>query len=164
MKILGKISIIGLLVMGTTLATTAFAQGSYEQFKGEIDLIRAMAELGREVIVERNMQLSPEESNKFWPVYDDYRAAIDKVNDRRVKLITDYADSYVSGSLSDDKALRLLNEFLSIEKARLKVKKRYVPRFKRVLPPKKAVRFFQVDNKLDTIVNIELAAGVPLVQ
>lgn len=164
MKILTKISAVGLLFIGTALATTVFAQGSYDEFKDEIELTRAIAELGREVIIERNMQLSGEESNKFWPVYDDYRAAIDKVNNRRVKLITDYADSYVSGSLTDDKALGLLNEFLSIERTRLKVKKRYVPRFKKALPPKKVVRFFQVDNKLDTLVNVELAAEIPLVQ
>ncbi|MFQ5760905.1 MAG: transcriptional regulator [Acidiferrobacterales bacterium] len=164
MKILGKSSIIGLLFIGATLATTVYAQGSYEQFKGEIELTRAMAQLGREVIVERNMQLNREDSNKFWPVYNDYRGAIDKVNDRRIKLITSYADSYNSGNLSDDKALGLLNEFLSIEKARLKVKKKYVPRFKKVLPPKKVVRFFQVDNKLDAIVKMEMARNIPLVQ
>jgi hypothetical protein len=110
------------------------------------------------------MQLNREDSNRFWPVYNDYRAAIGKVNDRRIKLITSYADSYNSGNLSDDKALSLLDEFLSIEKARLKVKKKYVPRFKKVLPPKKVVRFFQVDNKLDAVVKLEMARNIPLVQ
>lgn len=164
MKIFGKIVAIGLLFVGVTSGAAVFAQDSYEEFKDEIELVRAIAQLGREVIVERNMQLNREDSNKFWPVYDDYRAAMGKVNDRRLKLITNYADSYVSGNLSDDKALGLLNEFLSVEKARLKVKRKYVPRFKKVLPAKKVVRFFQVDNKLDAIVNMELAAEIPLMQ
>lgn len=164
MKILVKISTIGLLFIGATLATTVFAQSSYEEFKEEIELMREISQIGREIIVERNMQLSTEESQKFWPVYEDYMRAMAKVNDRRVKLITDYADSYVSESLSDKEALRLLTEFMSMERARLKVKRQYLPKFKKVLPPKKVVRFFQVDNKLDTLINIELASEIPLVR
>jgi hypothetical protein len=164
MTTFGKIVAIGLLFVGATLATTVFAQGTYEQFEEEIELMREISQIGREIIVEKNMQLSTEESQKFWPVYEDYMGAMAKVNDRRVKLITDYADRYVSESLSDKEALRLLSEFLSMEKARLKVKRQYVPRFKKILPPKKVVRFFQVDNKLDSLVNIELAAEIPLVQ
>ena len=163
-KIFGKIVVISLLFIGATPGAAVFAQDSYEQFKEDIELARAIAQLGREVIVERNMQLNKEDSNRFWPVYNDYQAAIGKVNDRRIKLITSYADSYNSGNLSDDKALGLLDEFLSIEKARLKVKKKYVPRFKKVLPPKKVVRFFQVDNKLDAMVKLEMARNIPLVQ
>jgi hypothetical protein len=163
-KIFGKIVVISLLFIGATPGAAVFAQDSYEQFKEDIELARAIAQLGREVIVERNMQLNKEDSNRFWPVYNDYQAAIGKVNDRRIKLITSYADSYNSGNLSDDKALALLDEFLSIEKARLKVKKKYVPRFKKVLPPKKVVRFFQVDNKLDAMVKLEMARNIPLVQ
>lgn len=164
MKIFAKIVVISLLFIGATPGAVVFAQDSYEQFKEDIELARAIAQLGREVIVERNMQLNREDSNRFWPVYNDYQAAIGKVNDRRIKLITSYADSYNSGNLSDDKALGLLDEFLSIEKARLKVKKKYVPRFKKVLPPKKVVRFFQVDNKLDAMVKLEMARNIPLVQ
>ena len=164
MKILAKISIVCLFFVGATLATTVFAQGAYEEFKEEIELMREISQIGREIIVERNMQLSTEESQKFWPVYEGYMSAMAEVNDRRVKLITDYADSYVSESLSDKKALRLLSEFLSMERARLKVKRQYVPKFKKVLPPKKVVRFFQVDNKLDSLINIEMAAEIPLVR
>ncbi len=76
MKIFGKIVVIGLFFIGATLGAAVFAQDSYEQFKEEIELTRAIAQLGREVIVERNMQLSREDSNRFWPVYNDYRAAI----------------------------------------------------------------------------------------
>ncbi len=164
MTTLKQILTISLFLFGATAGTSVSAQGSYEQFKEEIELMQEIAQIGREVIVERNIQLSQQESQKFWPVYDGYRGAMAKVNDRRVKLITDYADSYVSENLSDEEALRLLSEFLSIEKARLKVKRQYVSRFKKVLPSKKVVRFFQVDNKLDAIVNMELAAEIPLVQ
>lgn len=164
MKILAKILVIGLFFIGATSSTTVFAQDTYEEFKGEIALTRAMVQLGRDAIVDMNMQLNTQDSNKFQPVYNDYRAAIEKVNNRRVKLITDYADSYNSGNLSDEEASRLLNEFLAIEKARLKVKKKYVARFKKVLPPKQVALFFQVDNKLDVIVNMEMARSIPLMQ
>jgi hypothetical protein len=61
-------------------------------------------------------------------------------------------------------AEKLLNDYLSIEKARLDVKAKYIPRFRKVMPPKKVARFFQVDNKLDALINADLASQIPLVR
>ena len=62
----------------------------------------------------------------------------------------------------DDLAGRLLGDYLEVERARIDVKMRYVPRFQRVLPDRKVARFFQVDNKLEKTIQAELAAAIPL--
>ncbi|MFQ5935036.1 MAG: hypothetical protein ACE5LB_01320 [Acidiferrobacterales bacterium] len=162
-----KTSIIAVAAALTLIAGglgLAQGQGSYQRHKAEIDLTRAMVQTDRKSIVATNMSLSSEQREAFWPVYNRYRTAMAGVEDRRVKLITRYADAYVGNKLSDEQALALLNEFLSIERERLKVKRRYINQFKKVIPPKKVVRFFQVDHRLDTVINLAIAKNVPLVR
>jgi hypothetical protein len=85
-----------------------------------------------------------------------------KVNDRFVRLLTRYLDSYPD--LSDAMAGQLLDESLSIEEARTQVRRQYMSRFRRMLPDRQVARFFQVETKLDAVVNAELAERVPLVE
>jgi hypothetical protein len=126
----------------------------------EIALTRAAIQTRRQAIVTAAMDLTAPESEKFWPLYRDYRTDMAKVDDRLVDLIIVYAGNYTS--MTDDVAAKLLNDYLDIERARLDVKDRHVPRFMSVLPAGKVARFFQVDNKLDKKIQAELAAEIPL--
>ena len=83
-----------------------------------------------------------------------------EVNDRFAKLLVDYLEKH--DNLTDDGATKMLKEYLSIDRARNGVKTRFVPRFSKVMPPRKVARFYQVDNKLDAFLNAELARTVPL--
>jgi hypothetical protein len=42
------------------------------------------------------------------------------------------------------------------------VRQKHVKIFKKLLPPVKVARFFQLENKLDAVVNYELAQSIPL--
>jgi hypothetical protein len=126
----------------------------------ELELTRASVQVARQAYVTSAMDLEAKEAEAFWPLYREYRDAMGKVNDRTAKLLVDYLTTY--DNLSDEAAKRMLNDFLSIEKARTGVKTQYVPRFSKVLPPRKVARFFQVDNKLDAVIAADLARSVPL--
>ena len=128
----------------------------------DIELTRAAIQLKRQAIVTRAMDLKEAEAQVFWPLYRDYRLEMFKVNDRYTTALVTYLDNYEN--LSDQLAEKLLNDYLSIEKARLDVKAKYVPRFRKVMPSKKVARFFQVDNKLDALINADLASQIPLVR
>jgi uncharacterized protein YnzC (UPF0291/DUF896 family) len=84
------------------------------------------------------------------------------VNDRLLKLIQDYASNY--NSMTNETAKKLLDESLAVEAERQKVRQSYLPKFRQVLPETKVARFYQVENKIQAIVNYDLAAGIPLVQ
>jgi len=123
-------------------------------------LTRAAIQVRRQALVTVVMDLGPKEADVFWPLYREYRAEMAKVNDRFVKLLLGYLDNY--DTLTDDAASRLLDEYLSIDRARNSVKSKYVPRFGKLIPAKQVARFFQIDNKLDAVINAELAQLVPL--
>jgi hypothetical protein len=133
-----------------------------EDLTGEIELTRAAVQVRRQALVTAAMDLDSKEAESFWPLYRDYRLAMAQVNDRFVKLLLSYLDSY--DSLTDESAVRLVNEYLGIERDRTEVKAAFVPRFTKFMPAKKVARFFQVDNKLDAVVNAELAQMIPLIR
>ena len=163
MKLMKGMLLTGVLIFGIAVYTPSFAQGSMDTHKEEIDLTRAVIKVQKKQIVAKNMNLTSFEKDKFWTVYRAYQDKMDSVNDRRVKLITDYADTLKKGSLTDEKALEMLNEYLSYERMRLITKQSFVKKFKQVLPSRKVARFFQIENKLEAITNFELAGQIPLV-
>jgi len=124
------------------------------------DVTRAAIQVRRQALVTSVMDFDAKEAEAFWPLYREYRAAMATVNDRYVKLVVAYLDTYKA--LSDDAATGMLKEYLSIERARTDVKSEYVPRFGKVITAKKVARFFQVDNKLDAVINADMARLIPL--
>jgi hypothetical protein len=130
------------------------------QHQDAVELTRAVIEVERKAIISLNMEFTDEESDTFWPVYNEYWIKMAKLNDRMAKLILGYGKNYMS--LSDEKSEEILKDYLDIQSDRLKHRKSYVKKFGKVLPATKVTRFFQVENKLDAIITYELAAEIPL--
>ena len=146
------------LIATPTGVPMVLAQGEQES----VELTRAVVETNRRVIIAEAMQLTDTESQEFWPVYKKYRTEADMITERVIKMMNDYAANI--GIMTDQVAQDLLDEFLDIEKARLKLKTKYVRQFNKVLPSIKVTRYFQIENKLDTIIEYDLARSVPLVE
>ena len=75
------------------------------------------------------------------------------------------ADYVANGDkMSDKQAEELMNEFWTTQLDALVLKQDYFPKFKQVLPVKKAARFFQLDNRLDAAVQSDASRQMPLVE
>jgi len=116
----------------------------------------------KQAIVEQTMELSPMQEEAFWPLYMKYQAATREIDNRMKELIGTYLASY--DSLGDRAAKAMMDEFIAIEQDRLKLKKRYMKKFGRVLPPAKTARFFHLENKMEAMKRAELATEIPLVR
>jgi hypothetical protein len=136
------------------------SQDEKAQAVEEIQVTREVINNQRQALVTRAMDLTPNEMQRFWPLYRQYRVAASKVGDRIVSLITTYADNYQD--LNDKVADKLLTEFVRIEEERARLKAQYLPKFKKVIPVKKVARFYQIENKLDTALLAELTQAIPL--
>ena len=133
----------------------------FSDLEPAIQMLRQEVGKDRRAIVKANMLLTNSEAARFWPIYDEYRADMTKLGDRRVKLITDYAAN--RDSMSEDEANRLLKEALDYEKERTELKEDYVKKFNKALSARTTARFFQIDQKLDAALDAQLAARIPLV-
>ena len=151
-----------MILAAALLAAVAVTGAVGAQTATDIQLTRAELQQERQKIVAANLGLTEEEGVNFWVLYRDYRVEMARVGDRLVKLITDYAAR--RDSLTDAEASSLMEEWLSIQTAEVSIRQKYLKKFQKILPMKKAVRFFQIENKMDAAVRYELAGMIPLVR
>jgi hypothetical protein len=116
----------------------------------------------KDAIIGNEMKLTEPEKNGFWPLYKEYQEALRKVQGRSFKLISEYAEEKEKDTFSDEKAKVLLKEYLDIERERLELKNAYVQKFGKILPPKKVMRYFQLENKIEANLIYQLSRLVPL--
>jgi hypothetical protein len=144
---------------------TALAQGSdadissNQQFATARELVRG----SQEAFIREELQLTTAEEGAFWPLYRKYRADILPIQDRYVALIFGYMRQYEQGVLSDEYAEEMLEDYFNIQNDLLRMRKKYIRQFKKILPMLKVARFYQLENKLKAEVDAELALVVPLV-
>jgi len=152
------------IVLCTGISVSSFAQVNEEMsdFTNEIEAMRTVMQTERKILIMNEMTLTAEEAEKFWPLYDEYRAEMKTIGDLRVKVITDYAASYEE--MTDATARQLLDESIKFEEKALKLEKKYMKKFRKILPDIKVTRYFQLENKLDAIINFDLASQIPLMQ
>jgi predicted outer membrane protein len=124
------------------------------------DKIRA----DKKLVVATNMELTESEAKDFWPIYEQYQKDLQKINRRMANLLESYADDFRNKSLTDEKAKKLIDEALKIDRAEADLKSTYAPKLSKALPITKAVRYLQIENKIRAVVKYDIASGVPLVR
>ncbi|MEE9158831.1 MAG: hypothetical protein V3U60_10650 [Gammaproteobacteria bacterium] len=164
MSIIKKPAMILFCIFGVTLGIVVGAPAAEPAQDQQMEMTRADIKNQRKQIVAANMEITADQAQVFWPLYETYTSAVQKVNDRELALIQNYANAYNANTLTNAQAKSMFGEWMSIEQAALQLKKKFAPKFEEILPSKKVVRFFQIDNKLDAIIDFELARVIPLVQ
>jgi 1-aminocyclopropane-1-carboxylate deaminase/D-cysteine desulfhydrase-like pyridoxal-dependent ACC family enzyme len=127
-----------------------------------MQIAREKLRADKKLLVAENMQLTDAESAKFWPVYEAYQADQAALNDRTAKVIQDFAASYQS--MTDPVADRLLTDMLKIERDRVELQDKYRPKFAAAVPATKVARYYQIERKVQSIINYELADKIPLIK
>lgn len=127
-----------------------------------MEVLREKLRADKKAVVAEVLQLTEGEAKAFWPVYNAYQSDMVTHYDRVLKLLETYAASY--DSMTDETATSLLKQFLGLERDHVALLTSYLPRFQKVLPPKKVAKLYQVENKARALVNYELARGIPLVK
>jgi hypothetical protein len=128
-----------------------------------MQILREKIKADKKLLVAANMELTESEAKNFWPIYEDYQKDLQKINERLGKLLQSYAADYKNKTMTDEKAKKLTDEFLSIEQAEVTLKTSYVPKLSKVLPATKMARYLQIENKIRAVIKYDLAATVPLV-
>jgi hypothetical protein len=108
------------------------------------------------------MTFTQQEKEKFWPLYREFRDAMAKVGDKRVAVLVDYADNV--DTMTDKLAKKLLDRSFAVQKEMISTKQKYAGKFSRILPETKVVRLMQIENRMDAMVELKIAEGVPLME
>ena len=150
-----------LLALPACVAVTAAPQdegASQEQ----VEAARALVREGARQIVREELVLTAEEKEKFWPLYDKYRAEILVVEDAYVDLLRGFLQHYYGYSLTESDAKEYTDMYFDIQSDRLKIRKKYLRRFRKILSHITIMRLYQIENKIRAEVDAALAVTVPL--
>lgn len=126
-----------------------------------IEMMRSVAAVERKSLITQGMVFSGDESAAFWPIYDEYVVEKEKVDDKLIKVVTDYAANHEK--MSDEIANQIIDEWMDYERDILKVKSKYLRRFDKALSPIRLARFYQIENKIDVVKKAFLAQQIPLI-
>jgi Spy/CpxP family protein refolding chaperone len=114
----------------------------------------------RKSVYANNLKLTEDESKQFWPIYDAYEAKVKKVNDRFLANLNRFVENY--DTLSENDAAEVLKEKMAIEKEREALKQEYTRKIAKVLPPKKALRYAQIETRVDNMLRRDVYSLIPL--
>ncbi len=133
-----------------------------QQERDVIELIKSQLATQRQALVAENLNLTAEQSEVFWPLYREFQAKRAPLVDRRIELLREFRDNF--DGLTDEQAGALIDGWVSLEEDIVKLRKQYVKKFRKILPDKTTLRYFQVENKLDTIIDYDLSQVTPLAE
>jgi Spy/CpxP family protein refolding chaperone len=147
------------------IAVSGLAQTTNVQAKpltdDDIKMLREDIQAVKDDIIKNTMQFSDSESQAFWPVYKEYAKEQHAIADDRLSLIHDYARNL--DSMDDAKASSLTQRMFNIDDQTQSLRKKYFPKFEKALGAKRAAKFYQVDNRVTMMMNVQLATEVPLI-
>jgi hypothetical protein len=127
-----------------------------------VELLRADIQADKVAIVTQVMDLTDDEATKFWPLYRQYQTELMALNDIKLGVIRDYAKNY--DSFTDEKADAAANAILDFEAKRVALKKKYYELIKGALSAKRSVQFFQVENQIQMLLDLQVSAMLPAIK
>jgi len=142
-------------------ATSPAASNQKANIQAYIQLLRTDVRQQKAEIMGSVMLLSAADAAKFWPIYTEYDAELSKLNDQRLANIHEYALNYAQ--MTDAKADELIQNALSYQKQRGELLAKYYDRVKQDLGAITAARFIQVEHQLLSIIDLRIAAELPIV-
>jgi Spy/CpxP family protein refolding chaperone len=127
----------------------------------DIERLRTNLRAQRKQLTAQNMTLTADEATKFWPIFDQYRQEAIKANDERWALIKEYAANY--STMTDVQAQDYIKRTTAVDQQLLALRMKYVPLLEKVVSPKKAALWYQIDRHIDLLINLQLSTQIPMV-
>jgi hypothetical protein len=138
------------------------SQGSQVSQDQSIEMLRKDIRSKKKQLVAENLKLSAADAARFWPVYDQYTADLVAINNEKYSVIKEYKNSF--GSITDEQAVDLTKRALENDERVAALRIRYITRFLEVLPGRKLATYYQIERRLQEMINLQLMADIPLVQ
>jgi len=136
--------------------TSVFAQ----DVESYIELLKSELKTDRKAIITESMEFTQQQSEAFWPIYTEFEHELEKLSGKRIANIKDFAANY--DSLTDKKADELIKNSFGFQNDRLSLNEKYYKKFAEVLTPMVAAKYMQVENQIQLIIDLSIAANLPL--
>ncbi len=152
----------GLLLTTIAAAQTAKPESRELNMKAYVELLRSDLKSGKAQVMATVMQLDAGDAAKFWPVYKDFETELSRIGDQVLGAIKTYAANY--DNMKPEVADGLAGKLLDLERQRNELKKKYYLKFKTATDAITAMRFLQVENQLERLIDLQIASELPVIE
>ena len=143
----------------TETQTISDTQPPNTSLASSIEVVRAGSQADRVTIITQAMNFSDKDAAVFWPIYRTYEYERSKIDDRRVAVIKEYAAKYPN--LSDSDAKAMAEQMLGCDARIAELKMKYYKKLNAVLPALTVTKFFQVEHRVDLVMDMRVESSLP---
>lgn len=136
--------------------TSVFAQ----DVDSYIELLKSDVKSDKKAIITEVMAFTEQQAEAFWPIYREFEFELDKLSDARIANIKEFASNYEN--LTNEKADKLINVSFDFLGDRLNLNEKYYNKFAEALSQLVAAKYMQLENQIQLILDISIAANLPL--
>lgn len=152
------------VLLVVTFAMLAFcplgrAQDQEPTIDSTIAVVRANMQADRTALITTGMNFNEKDGAVFWPIYKQYEYERSKLDDRRVVVIKEYTQKYPN--LNDAEAKAMAEQMLACDSQLAELKKKYYKKFNKVLPALTVTKFFQLERRVDLMMDMQVEASLP---
>jgi hypothetical protein len=150
-----------ILVAFAALAAFGAAEVTVAQsLKDDTELLISQIQTDKRAVVLTAMQMPDAQVQAFTPIYDEYQREMKDVMTRGSDVVNKFAANY--GSMTDDAAKSIMKDFFKVRNDRNALVEKYAKKFQKVLPASKVLQWVQIENKLNTLLDVQAASVIPL--
>jgi hypothetical protein len=150
-----------ILVAFAALAAFGAAEVTVAQsLKDDTELLISQIQTDKRAVVLTAMQMPDAQVQAFTPIYDEYQREMKDVMTRGSDVVNKFAANY--GSMTDDAAKSIMKDFFKVRNDRNALVEKYAKKFQKVLPASKVLQWVQIENKVNTLLDVQAASVIPL--
>ena len=124
-------------------------------------MLRSDLRSNRKQVVAANMKLTDVEAEKFWPTYEQYVNELVAINNAKYAIIKEYLQNT---NMTEEQADGLSKRWIEVDEQVVQLRLKYIPIFRRSLSAKGTAMFFQIDRRVQMMIDLQLASSIPLIQ
>jgi Spy/CpxP family protein refolding chaperone len=147
--------------LALALSTTSIAADKTADVT-DMQALRNAVRADKKAYVASVLNLTPDEAKKFWPAYDAYQRTLDMTGREKNVTIIEVVGS--DKPVSDLYAKQIAKDIMLADDAEAKARRTLYNRVMKAVPPKKAVRYLQLENKIRAVQAYEVAETIPLIR
>lgn len=153
------LSLVGMFLIVDAAAEAQAVMAGDEMF---IEMLKHDVDQARTDVMTSVMGFSAEEKAVFWPVYNQYRKKSDELAKKDLALMKEYSAAF--WSLTDDQARDMAPRYFDLEIARKKLLGELYKDLAKVVTPVQALKACQIENRLDLILDMQIANELPMIE
>jgi hypothetical protein len=119
----------------------------------ELQMMRHDLRKQKQKLIAENLPMTESEAIKFWAIYQKYSDELKEINNERFSMLHGY---------SNDDSLIFMRRWLEVDEKVVQLRSKYLPLVKDALPGRKAATFFQLDERISMMIDLEFASQLPL--